>query len=120
MLTFRTKIKGGEVLSDLGRPEAHQVGCRTALGVGSTLEKLESRPGFKRCGLHLTFFLPSSLSACSCPLMSACVPLSPLANASGLGRDGFARLPSLMFLKGGNKVVGVEPSPLYTPNYDIC
>lgn len=95
------------MLSDLGRSEAHQVGCCTALGVGSALEELESRPGFKRCGLHLTFFLPSSFSACSCPLMSACVPLSPLANTSGPGRDGFPRLPSLAFLKGADKAVGV-------------
>lgn len=72
------------MLSDLGRSEAYQVGCCTVLGVESTLEELENHPGFKWCGLHLRFFLPSSFSTCLCPLMSACVPLSSLANTSRL------------------------------------
>ena len=95
------------MLSDLGRSEAHQVGCCTALGVGSTLEELESRPGSKWCGLHLTFFLPSSLSVSSCLPMSVCVPLASLANTSGPGRHGFPRLPSLTLLKGAGKAAGV-------------
>ena len=77
MLTFRTKIKEGEVLSDLGRSEAHQVGCCTALGVGSALEELESRPGFKVVWFA-SYILPSFLplrvlvspDVCVCPFVT--------------------------------------------------
>lgn len=57
------------------------------------------------CILHSSFLPPSPRARV--PLMSACVPLSPLANTSGLGRDGFPGLPSLTFLKGADKAVGV-------------
>lgn len=81
------------MLSDLGRSEAHYIGCCTALGVGSTLEELESYPSFKRCNMPLTFFLPSFLFL-HMLLFPVRVPLSPLGNTSGTENDGFPRLPT--------------------------
>lgn len=81
------------MLSDLGRLEAHCAGFCTALGAGSALAELASRPGLKHCGLHLMFFLPSYFTRVpGCLCVSLCHPWQAPAAKEGMGpRDGSPR-----------------------------
>lgn len=95
------------MLSDLGRLEAHCAGCCTAPGAGSALAKLASRPGFKHCGLHLMFFLPSYFACVpGCLCVSLCHPWQSPAGEEGMGPLGMALLRG-----AGQLMASVAESP---------